>query len=175
MGCSLQVTGLPPVTKEWFEARKAQLASGATGGGAAAQIWIDPLTKKKFMSENTYQAYTRSKKYLELVKKSGQPAPAPLIMAKPTEAAAPVQAAAAAAASGQGEQAHACMGVGPQTAHGVAVPRCRLPSSERPACMRAGAPASSFSKAYKGGKSGKVRQALAVWDLRVCVAWHARG
>ncbi len=133
MGCSLQVTGLPPVTKEWFEARKAQLASGAAGGGAAAQVWIDPLTKKKFMSENTYQAYTRSKKYLELVKKSGEPAPAPLIMAKPTEVATPAQAAAgAAAASGQGEWAHACMECG---LHGGCASMLLLPSLH--ACMHA--------------------------------------
>lgn len=49
------------------------------------QVWIDPLTKKKFMSENTYLAYTRSKKYTDMVKKSGQPAPEPVIITKPVE------------------------------------------------------------------------------------------
>lgn len=76
-----KVAGLPPVTKEWFETRKAQLAS-ASPAQAAQKVWLDPLTSKKFMSENTYLVYTRSKKYQDLVRKSGQEAPAPVIMIK---------------------------------------------------------------------------------------------
>eukprot|EP00775_Hariotina_reticulata_P013233 gene13233-13364_t len=72
------VAGLPPVTKEWFEARKAQLTSASAA--AHQKIWYDPLTKRKFQTHNTYQAHVNSKKYQELVKQSGQPAPAPVIM-----------------------------------------------------------------------------------------------
>lgn len=48
-----QVAGLPPVTKEWFEARKAQLTSAAAA--PHTKVWYDPLTKKKFMTQQTYQ------------------------------------------------------------------------------------------------------------------------
>jgi pre-60S factor REI1 len=72
-----KIAGLPPVTKEWYEARRAQLAASASG--PLQRIWLDPLTKKKFYSENTYQAFTRSKKYLDLVKRSGKPAPAAVV------------------------------------------------------------------------------------------------
>lgn len=65
------------MTREWYEARRAQLT--ANSSGALQRVWFDPLSKKKFYSENTYQAYTRSKKYQELVKKSGQPAPAAIV------------------------------------------------------------------------------------------------
>lgn len=63
-----KVAGLPPVTREWFEARKAQLASAQAAGEAGAvpaghvRVWIDPLTRKTFRSEQTYQAHVRSKK-----------------------------------------------------------------------------------------------------------------
>ncbi|GLC35863.1 hypothetical protein PLESTM_000376600 [Pleodorina starrii] len=79
-----KVAGLPPVTKEWFEARKAQLSSAAAGATAAPvqRTWIDPLTKKKFNTENTYLVFVRSKKYAELVRKSGQPAPEPVIVTR---------------------------------------------------------------------------------------------
>ncbi|KAG2489019.1 hypothetical protein HYH03_012457 [Edaphochlamys debaryana] len=83
-----KVAGLPPVTKEWFEARKAQLSSAAASGAAVAPVqrtWVDPLTKKKFSTENTYQAFVRSNKYLDLVRKSGQPAPEPLIITRQAE------------------------------------------------------------------------------------------
>jgi hypothetical protein len=49
----LQVAGLPPVTKEWFEARKAQLTSASAA--PHQKIWYDPLTKRKFQTQNTYQ------------------------------------------------------------------------------------------------------------------------
>ncbi len=95
-----KIAGLPPVTKEWYEARRAQLAASASG--PLQRIWLDPLTKKKFYSENTYQAFTRSKKYLDLVKKSGKAAPAAVVTvrrlnegAAPASAAEPQPAAAA--------------------------------------------------------------------------------
>lgn len=68
---------MPPVTREWFEARKETLAANA--GAPVAKIWTDPLTKKKFGSENTYKAFVNSKKYKDLVKQSGQPAPQPAV------------------------------------------------------------------------------------------------
>ncbi|GAX79479.1 hypothetical protein CEUSTIGMA_g6920.t1 [Chlamydomonas eustigma] len=80
-----KVAGLPPVTKEWFETRKAQLASGSIAVNVA-KVWIDPLTKKKFSNQNTYLAHIKSKKYQDLVKKSGQPPPGPIIVNKHSEA-----------------------------------------------------------------------------------------
>lgn len=78
-----KVAGLPPVTNEWFETRKAQLASISGNTTSPGQnVWYDPLTQKKFSSENTYLAHVRSKKYQELVKKSGNPAPQPLVYLK---------------------------------------------------------------------------------------------
>ncbi len=46
---------------------------------------MDPLTKKKFSTENTYLAYVRSKKYQDLVRKSGQPAPEVVIVVRREE------------------------------------------------------------------------------------------
>lgn len=74
-----KVTGLPPVTKEWFDARKEQLSTTATTVGPVQKFWYDPLTKKKFSSENTYVAHVNSKKYKDHVKKTGQEAPAPVV------------------------------------------------------------------------------------------------
>lgn len=48
-----QVAGLPPVTKDWFEARKAQLSTAAAS--PHTKVWYDPLTKKKFQTQQTYQ------------------------------------------------------------------------------------------------------------------------
>jgi pre-60S factor REI1 len=45
------------VTREWFESRKAQLAAAAAK--PVQRVWLDTLSKKKFLSENTYLAYTR--------------------------------------------------------------------------------------------------------------------
>lgn len=79
-----KVAGLPPVTREWFDARKAQLmvSSAASTAVPVTKVWVDPLTKKKFMSENTYNSFVTSKKYLDLVRKSGAPAPAALVLSK---------------------------------------------------------------------------------------------
>ncbi|PNW70351.1 hypothetical protein CHLRE_17g716400v5 [Chlamydomonas reinhardtii] len=98
-----KVAGLPPVTKEWFEARKAQLSSTAASATAAApvqRVWVDPLTKKKFNTENTYQVFVGSKKYAELVRKSGQPAPEPVIVTRQPDGAPQPQEADGGSAAG---------------------------------------------------------------------------
>ncbi|KAK9821205.1 hypothetical protein WJX74_010152 [Apatococcus lobatus] len=75
-----KVAGLPPVTREWFDARKDQLQG--TASAAVQKTWFDPLTKKRFGSENTYLAHVNSKKYKDLVTKSGAPAPEPIVKLK---------------------------------------------------------------------------------------------
>ena len=42
-------------------------------------MWYDPLTRKKFSSEAKYREATGSKKYQELVRCSGAPAPEPIV------------------------------------------------------------------------------------------------
>lgn len=79
-----KIANLPPVTREWFDARKEKLAS--TTGTAVTKTWLDPLTKKKFSSENTYKAYVNSKKYKELVKQSGKAAPEAIVKLRRAEA-----------------------------------------------------------------------------------------
>lgn len=120
-----KVAGLPPVTKDWFEARKEQLTLSSGGGDvqkvrnlmfltvrcwnfctrlkfacmckhrrlrqasakpyvraaamAHVQVYYDPLTRKKFMSRNAYLNTVNSKKYKDAVRKSGQPAPEPIV------------------------------------------------------------------------------------------------
>ncbi|GBF90614.1 hypothetical protein Rsub_03186 [Raphidocelis subcapitata] len=93
-----KVAGLPPVTKDWFDARKAQLASAAAA--PTQRVWYDPLTRRKFMSEPKYREHVASKKYADLVKRSGAPAPAPVVMLKRLDGAdgAPAGANGAAAA-----------------------------------------------------------------------------
>ncbi len=81
-----KVAGLPPVTREWFDARKDQLQG--TAAAAPQKTWFDPLTKKRFGSENTYLAHINSKKYKELVSKSGVPAPEPVVQLKRSTPAA---------------------------------------------------------------------------------------
>ena len=79
-----KIAQLPPVTREWFDARKEKLAS--TTGTAVTKTWLDPLTRKTFSSENTYKAYVNSKKYKDLVKQSGNPAPEALVKLRRAEA-----------------------------------------------------------------------------------------
>lgn len=98
-----KVAGLPPVTKEWFEARKAQLASAAAA--PTQRIWYDPLTRRKFMSEAKYKEHVNSKKYADLVKRSGQPVPAPVIMLKRLDDAAPSTSGATGTADSGGAAA----------------------------------------------------------------------
>lgn len=78
-----KVADLPPVTREWFEEHKSQLS--ASLGRPEPQVWIDPLTKKKFSSEHTYNVYVNSNKYKEIVRKSGAPAPKPVVQVKANE------------------------------------------------------------------------------------------
>ncbi len=116
------MAGLPPVTEEWFRARKEQLSAAAAAGAVAVPVqrtWLDPLTKKKFATENTYLAFVRSKKYLDLVRKSGEPAPEPVILTRQPQdaketgpsggaaAAAPPELEAMAAGALQAEAAEA--------------------------------------------------------------------
>ena len=72
-----KIANMPPVTRDWFEARKETLAASASA--PLAKIWADPLTKKKFGSENTYKAFINSNKYKDLVKQSGRSAPQPVV------------------------------------------------------------------------------------------------
>jgi len=72
-----KIAGLPPVTREWYDARKSQIE--AASGKNLQKVWFDPLSKRRFSSENTYLAFTRSKKYQEMVRKSGSPAPEAVI------------------------------------------------------------------------------------------------
>ena len=51
------------------------------------QVWYDPLTRKKFSSEAKYREATGSKKYQELVRRSGAPAPEPIVTLRKTAAA----------------------------------------------------------------------------------------
>ena len=81
-----KVAGLPPVTKEWFESRKELLSSTASNVGPIQKFWYDPLTKKKFSSENTYVAHVNSKKFKDLVKRSGQEPPLAIITTRRAEA-----------------------------------------------------------------------------------------
>lgn len=77
-----KIAGLPPVTKDWFEARKELLNSSAATT-PVQKFWYDPLTKKKFNSENTYTVHINSKKYKDLLRRQSQStAPAPIITAK---------------------------------------------------------------------------------------------
>ena len=47
---------------------------------------MDPLTRRRFGSENTYLAHVNSNKYKELVRHSGQPAPEPVVMLRRADA-----------------------------------------------------------------------------------------
>jgi pre-60S factor REI1 len=80
-----KVAGLPPVTREWYDARREALAGGgggAAGGGGATsasgggvRVWTDPLTRKRFTSEATYKTFVASNKYGAALKKAGLDAP----------------------------------------------------------------------------------------------------
>ena len=91
-----KVAGLPAVTREWFDVRRARAAAAGGGGKGAADghehgtIWQCPLTRKKFASEAKWEEHKRTKKFAQLLKKSGATAaPAPTLIAKrPKEDAA---------------------------------------------------------------------------------------
>lgn len=122
-----KVAGLPPVTKEWFDARKAQLASAAAA--PTQRVWYDPLTGKKFMSEAKYREHVSSKKYAELVRRSGEAAPAPVVMLKRLGEAAAVAPGAAAAAPTAAAAATASPGA---AAAGKRTPGFKVKAPHRP-------------------------------------------
>eukprot|EP00210_Caulerpa_lentillifera_P004890 g4666.t1 len=80
-----RVAGLPPVSREWFEERKKQLIATALSK-KPQQIWTEPLTKKKFQSEATYNAFIASKKYKSILKQNNLPTPPdPVTTSKPVK------------------------------------------------------------------------------------------
>jgi len=88
--------GLPPVTREWFEARKEQLASMQTTADAPS-LWVCPLTHKKFKTEATYVTHTGTKAFRAAMKAAGLTAAPPAerraITKRAPEAAQPAPAA----------------------------------------------------------------------------------
>jgi len=66
-----RAANLPPVSREWFEERKAQLVQASATSSQAARVWVCSLTGKRFASAKTYETWTRSKKYRELLKGAG--------------------------------------------------------------------------------------------------------
>lgn len=83
--------GLPPVTAEWFEARKEQLSVALTqANNAADSLYICSLTNKKFQSEGTYETYTRTNKFKTALKKAGlKETPAPRVVQRQGRPQAP--------------------------------------------------------------------------------------
>jgi hypothetical protein len=77
---SIAHAGLPPVTADWFEARKAQLAA-LTPQRSGPEVFVCPLTKKRFQSEATYNAHTQSRKFKAAMKAAGmQEVPEPRVL-----------------------------------------------------------------------------------------------
>jgi pre-60S factor REI1 len=76
--------GLPPVTAEWFDARREQLKSlQAQAQSHADKVFVCPITNKRFQSEATYYNHTRTKKFSVALKNSGlTAAPSPKIIVK---------------------------------------------------------------------------------------------
>eukprot|EP00892_Ulva_mutabilis_P004475 jgi/Ulvmu1/239/UM001_0243.1 len=78
-----KVAGLPPVTSEWFEARRSHLSS--LQQEAADVVYICPLTNKKFQSEGTYENHTRTQKFKASLKKAALvSAPPPRVVPRRT-------------------------------------------------------------------------------------------
>lgn len=65
---SVLIVGLPPVTAEWFEARRSHLSS--LQQQSADVVYICPLTNKKFQSEGTYENHTKTQKFKAALKKA---------------------------------------------------------------------------------------------------------
>ena len=90
-----RAAGLAPVGREWFEAHRKLVGGGGAGGGAdrgEREWWVEPLTGKRFTSEQTFRAFTQTKKYKDLVRRNGGRAPEPLRRARggaPPAATAP--------------------------------------------------------------------------------------
>lgn len=81
--------GLPPVTYEWFEARREHLQSiQSKAQSDADKVFVCPLTNKRFQSEGTYESHTRTKKYRDALRKAGlSEAPSAKVVTKPRGAA----------------------------------------------------------------------------------------
>ena len=54
----------------------------APRGPRDPQVWFCPLTRKSFSNERTYLEHTRTKKYADAVRRSGEPAPEPVVREK---------------------------------------------------------------------------------------------
>ena len=83
-----KVAGLPPVTREWFDARRQKLRDAENV--AQAMVYVCPLTSKKFQTEATFRAHTQTKKYKQLLQRAqaqhgGNFDPSPVVYAKPTQ------------------------------------------------------------------------------------------
>eukprot|EP00958_Prasinococcus_capsulatus_P019845 scaffold2514_cov373-Prasinococcus_capsulatus_cf.AAC.6 len=80
-----KVAGLPPVTREWFESRRAALQAATAAPSQEASTWICQLTGKKFKNEATYKAFTESKKYKDALRRAGGVALPPLVRSRHTK------------------------------------------------------------------------------------------
>lgn len=84
---SVVYAGLPPVTAEWFEARRSHLSS--LQQQAADVVYICPVTNKKFQSQGTYENHTRTQKFRAALKKAAlDTAPPPRVVPRRTADAA---------------------------------------------------------------------------------------
>ncbi|PSC70432.1 zinc finger protein [Micractinium conductrix] len=161
-----KIAGLPPVTHEWYEARKAQLlASAAT---PVQRVWFDPLTRRKFYSENTYLAFTRSKKYRDLVKKSGEAAPAPIVTLRKLDEAP--QTAAQQAAQQAAAQQKAAARVGP-TAEGPGY-RVKPAVHGGPAAMEEGSSDESDEDEEEGVDDGSTWETASEEEMQADEKWE---
>ena len=80
-----KVAGLPPVTKEWFDMRQAQVTAeqGSRKDQEMSKVYTCSLTRKKFNSLATYEAHTKTKKFKSLLKSAGlTDAPEPVVRVK---------------------------------------------------------------------------------------------
>lgn len=65
-----KVAGLPPVTKEWFDAKKQHISESHLKK-EQPKYWVDPITNRAFHHKNTYNNFIQSNKYITLLKKEG--------------------------------------------------------------------------------------------------------
>lgn len=66
------------MTYEWFEARREHLQSiQSKAQSDADNVFVCPVTNKRFQSEGTYESHTRTKKYREALRKAGLSEPPP--------------------------------------------------------------------------------------------------
>jgi len=73
-----RAVGLPPVSADWFAARRAQLAAAAAeraSAGSGSRVWVCPLSKKRFATEGTWEAWRASAKCARLARAAGLAGP----------------------------------------------------------------------------------------------------